>query len=124
VQVPVGFRLQPDEVGPDPDLKTPGFFITDDKITWVERPAIPDFVLTYPSEAVRQDIEGYVALACRVTAEGRLSPCAIIEEQPKAMGFDKAALTLAAKFRMAPRLVDARPAAGGVMRLGLSWSLH
>lgn len=124
VQAPISFRLDPEELGPDPDLKTPGFFIPDDQIRWVERPASLDLVTTYPPDAVRRDIEGFVALACRVTAEGRLSPCAVMTEQPRDEGFDKAALALAAKFRMAPRLADGRPAQGGVIRQGLSWSLH
>lgn len=124
VQVPVGFHLEPDEMPPDADLKTPGFFIADDKIKWLERPQASDLILTYPPEAVKQNVEGYVALACRVTADGRLSPCAITAEKPLGIGFDKAALAVAAKFRMAPRLTDGRPSAGGVIRQAMSWSLH
>ena len=124
VQVPVGFNLQPDEVGPDPAVKTPGFFIADDQIQWLQQPTVNDFVLSYPPNAVKQDIEGFAAVACRVTADGRLEACAVISEQPRGQGFDKAALEMASKYRMAPKLADGRPAAGGVMRKGFGWSLH
>jgi TonB family protein len=124
VQVPVGFHLQPDEVGADPATKTPGFYIPDDQIKWLERPTVQDFLMTYPPEAVRHDIEGYAALACRVTTDGRLDACAVVQEQPFNAGFDKAALALAAKFRMAPRLADGRAIANGVILQGMSWSTH
>jgi TonB family protein len=124
VQVPVGFQLDPEDVGPDPDLKTPGFAIADAQIKWVERPQLQDFVVSYPAEAVKRDVEGFVALACRVTPDGRLSPCAVMSEEPRNLGFDKAALSLAAKFRMATRTLDGRPVVNGVVRQGLSWSLH
>jgi TonB family protein len=123
VQLPIAFHLDPGEVT-DPDLKAPGFNIANSQITWLEKPALQDFVLTYPPDAVKQDIEGFAAVACRVTSEGRLNPCAVIAEQPARQGFDKAALVLAAKYRMATKLVDGRPAAGGVVRQGFSWSLH
>jgi TonB family protein len=123
-QVPIGFHLEPEEVAADPALKTPGFFIPDKQIKWVERPAVMDFLLSYPAGAVNRKVEGFVALACRVTAEGRLDPCAVIAENPAGEGFDKAALTVATKFRMAPRTVDGRPVENGVMRQGFSWSLQ
>jgi TonB family protein len=105
-------------------LKTPGFAIADEQIRWVEQPKVQDFLVTYPSEAVRQDVAGFAAVACRVTQDGRLNPCAVISEEPRNQGFDKAALALAAKYRMAPRLADGRPVANGVVRKGFSWSLH
>jgi TonB family protein len=124
VQIPIGFQLDPQDVGPDPALKTPGFAITDAQIKWVERPNVQDFVLSYPVEASKRDVEGFVALACRVTADGRLSPCAVMSEEPRSLDFAKAALSLAAKFRMAPKLLDGRPVTNGVVRQGFSWSLH
>lgn len=124
VLAPFAFQLGPDEIGTDPDLKAPGFFIPDAQIKWVDRPTVQDFLLTYPTEAVHHDVEGFVSLACRVEPDGRLNPCAIMTEDPQGLAFDKAALSLITKFRVAPRLADGRPAAGGVVRQGLSWSLH
>jgi hypothetical protein len=124
VQVPIGFRLDPDEIGADARLKTPGFYIPDDQITWAERPQAIDFITTYPSDAAKKDVAGFVALACRVAADGRLNPCLVMTEEPKGEGFDKAAQQLIAKFRLSGRLKDGRPVANGIVRQGLSWSLH
>jgi TonB family protein len=124
VQQPISFVLATDEAPADPDLKIPGFAIPESQIRWVAKPAVQDFIVSYPTDAVRQGIDGFVALACRVTPDGRLNPCAVTDEQPANAGFDKAALTLVAKFRMSPKLLDGRPVTNGVVRQGLSWSLH
>lgn len=67
----------------------------------------------YPTTAMRANVEqGRVALRCRVTPEGSITACEILEETPSGVGFGEAAIESAAHARLRPRTVDGVPVAG------------
>ena len=68
---------------------------------WVRTPSPDEFSWAYPPEAARSGIGGRATMACQVTAQGTLSPCRVVAEDPPGRGFGEAALKLAPYFRMA-----------------------
>jgi len=71
-----------------------------DKPVWAEAAGFDDLVAAYPAKG--GGVEGYAVDHCMVRRTGVLANCQIIKEEPAGRGFDKAALSLAAKFKVAP----------------------
>jgi len=67
---------------------------------WARTVGYSELAGAYPAKAGR--VEGYVVAHCEVFHSGAVANCQIIKEDPEDRGFGKAALTLAAKFRVAP----------------------
>ena len=67
---------------------------------WASTVTYADFVRAYPPRA--GGMEGYAVAHCQVDRKGGLSGCEVIKEDPENHGFAKAALALAARFRVAP----------------------
>jgi len=67
---------------------------------WASAASFEDVRSAYPARG--NGAEGYAALHCQVDARGRLSRCQVIREAPEDHGFGPAAVSLAAKFRVAP----------------------
>jgi TonB family protein len=72
---------------------------------WSSTVGYGDLVRAYPAKA--GGMEGYVVAHCQVSRQGGLSGCMVIKEDPDKHGFGKAALALAAKFRVSPEWVKA-----------------
>ena len=73
---------------------------------WSSTISYADLVRAYPAKA--GGMEGYAVAHCQVSRKGgALSGCMLIKEDPQNHGFGKAALTLAAKFRVAPEWASA-----------------
>jgi TonB family protein len=79
---------------------------------------------TYPPQALKDHVAGKVALACRVTAQGRLADCSVLDEAPAGQGFGDAALKLAPQFQMQPMLRDGDPTDDGHIVLPISFGPH
>ncbi len=77
--------------------------------TWLRRPT--SLARFYPASAFMQGVAGDVELDCLVETDGRLD-CAVVSETPPNAGFGQAALRIADEYRMAPLLLDGRPARG------------
>jgi len=71
-----------------------------DNPIWAVAPSFDDVARAYPAQA--NGAGGYAVAHCRVHQDGTLDDCQLIKETPEALGFGKAALTLATKFRVAP----------------------
>lgn len=69
---------------------------------WTSQPSPEDLLLYYPDRAVGKHVHAKVTLRCGVTAEGGLSACRVVAENPKGMDFGKDALRLAWRYRMKP----------------------
>ena len=70
-----------------------------DNPVWETAASFADVEAAYPAKGGGAD--GYAVDHCQVDRQGRLSGCQVTKEAPENRGFDKAALSLAAKFRVA-----------------------
>ncbi len=89
---------------------------------WLERPNGDDVSALYPPIALEFNISGRAALVCAVDTYGALEDCSAEEESPKGLGFGAAAVALAPKFRMTPKMVDGRPVVGGSVRIPINFN--
>jgi hypothetical protein len=75
-----------------------------DNPVWTTAATFDDLAAAYPAKG--GGVEGYAAAHCRVERDGdkagELRDCQIIKETPGELGFGKAALALASKFRAEP----------------------
>ncbi len=88
---------------------------------WSQRPGGQDFVRVYPRAALRKGLSGRAMISCTVGADGRLTDCAVIAEDPAGEGFGQAALRLSRLFRMKTPPDKPTPA-GAVVRIPLVWN--
>ncbi len=72
-----------------------------DNPVWETAASFADVEAAYPAKGGGAD--GYAVDHCQVDRQGRLSGCQVTKEAPENRGFDRAALSLAAKFRVAPQ---------------------
>jgi protein TonB len=89
---------------------------------WERKPNGDDIARYYPRLAQFLGVAGRVTIACRVAVDGRLADCSVAAETPKYWGFGKAALRMAAQFRMKPKTVDRRPVPDGQVRIPIVFS--
>jgi TonB family protein len=72
------------------------------KPVWAAAPGFEDVAGAYPAKAA--GAEGYVVAHCQVAPAGDLKNCVAVKETPDDLGFAKAALPLAYKFKVIPAL--------------------
>ncbi len=84
---------------------------------WLQKPTDEDLSKYYPERAKTENMSGKVTIACMVTAEGLLTDCTTVTEQPAGYGFGAAALALSSFFLMKPKRIDGQPVAGGKIRV-------
>lgn len=73
--------------------------------TWASMPDGEAMAAAYPEFASIIGLEGDVTLRCRVAVDGSLSLCRALVVVPGGVGFDRAGLDLAPRFRVNPRQV-------------------
>jgi TonB family protein len=71
-----------------------------DRPIWARAATFEDLANAYPAQA--DGVEGYAVDHCQVLKDGSLTNCQTIKETPDRLGFGKAALGLASRFRVAP----------------------
>jgi len=90
------------------------------------RVSAEDLQKDYPPAALAQGASGAAALECTVAANGSLSPCKVLAENPGGMQFGEAAIKVAGNFRMKPVTRSGASAVGRVVRIPIqfdfSWS--
>jgi TonB family protein len=69
---------------------------------WAAAPGFDDVAAAYPARAA--GAEGYVVAHCQVMPAGDVKNCVSVKETPEDLGFAKAALPLAYKFKVIPAL--------------------
>lgn len=77
-----------------------------DRPIWAQAASFDDLARAYPAKG--GGVEGYAVDHCMVQRTGALENCQIIKEEPKGRGFDKAALSLAPRFKVIPELATTR----------------
>ena len=87
--------------------------------------ATPQFRVdpTYPPEASRDGIEGWVKLGFTVTASGAVSDITVLDAQP-ARVFDRAARRALKKWKYKPQLLDGKPVSQTGMVVVLNFKLE
>lgn len=84
---------------------------------WAERPTGKDVSEFYPGRASQLGYAGQATLSCIVLADGHLSECKVVGEEPEGRGFGDATLKLSTTFRMKPQTRDGQPVSGGTIRI-------
>lgn len=86
--------------------------------SWVQQP-----MPSYPAAALEQGLtSGQADLSCTVEADGRVSACTIISEDPVGAGYGAAALAAAGNARLSPRSVDGA-GVGGTVRFSVRFRI-
>lgn len=79
--------------------------------SWAQ-PPVPQF----PAAAAANNVsQARVVLRCTARTDGRLSNCAVVDEDPVGNGFGAAAISAAQAARLSPRTVDTAPPDATVM---------
>ena len=89
---------------------------------WVATPTPEEAQAVYPKAAADKRLEGRATIKCSVTAEGRLTACASVAEEPAGQGFAEAALAIAPKFQMRAVTKDGVAVAGGAVRVPIRFA--
>ena len=78
----------------------------------------------YPERGMRMEKSGKVVLECRNTADGTVTRCQVVREEPAGYGFGEAAVRMSAHFRLAPALPDGSAIVeGSVIRIPVTFEL-
>lgn len=86
-------------------------------LIWDAAPAYDDVAGAYPKKAAAEAIGGRATLNCTLKADGRLSSCDKITEEPKGQGFATAARRLVPLFRAPTSLADGTSTAGALTQI-------
>lgn len=89
-----------------------------DRPGWLRQPTAEDVQSVLPAGARGS---GEARIRCRVAASGLLTDCTVISETPAGQGFGAAALALAPRFQIRPRVVDGRPVDGDSVNVPIRW---
>ena len=89
---------------------------------WQGAPTAEDLRRVYPPRALAAHLGGTAVLDCEIGVDGYLKACLVISETPRGQGFGQAALAVAGKYRMEPKMAGGRPTAGGRTRLPVVFS--
>lgn len=91
---------------------------------WVQTLSADGMALVYPKAATDAGVHaGKGAVACVVSAEGRLVDCVVAREAPTGLGFGNAALQAAEHMRMNPWTKEGDPAEGLKLTIPFDFTL-
>ncbi|HEY0436948.1 MAG TPA: TonB family protein, partial [Phenylobacterium sp.] len=74
---------------------------------WAQAPGFDDWAAAYPADG--GGVEGYAVAHCKMLTDGALTHCVVAKETPVNHGFGRAAVALAAKFRVSPEVMAQAP---------------
>jgi TonB family protein len=97
----------------EPDYDTPP--------DWIKKPTMEDVMSVWPADAMRTGRGGRAVIGCKVSAEGTLYDCAVVEEDPSGAGFGAAAVVLSRQLLMRPAMKDGKPVRGAKVRIPVTF---
>jgi protein TonB len=103
--------VPPAIIVPPPDTKPTN--TAEDAPHWERGPSQQDLRNAIPGRARNFGVSGRAVMSCALDAGGRLQECRIVEEEPAGFGFGRAALSLAAKFKLTRTTPSGTSVAGG-----------
>jgi hypothetical protein len=79
---------------------------------WAKRPVAQDYSRAFPNAARKAKVNGQTIIGCTIVADGALSACKVLKEEPAGYGFGEAALGLTPKYRLSPEVAGAKAGTG------------
>lgn len=110
---PIRFTFTASPTAIAPYALRPGWMVAAPK--WRLLPNSEQFLRFYPERASRRRIQGKAVLQCLATADGRMSHCDVIAEDPVGYDFGKAAVQLSTLFGIDPAECDGHLAGATVL---------
>lgn len=89
-------------------------------VPWIAAPTYDQVVAAYPEKARAKAVAGRVVLSCVFKADGHLTGCSTVREEPDGYGFSSAARSLVAHF-VAPTTINGRPVRAAFVQLPVSF---
>ena len=96
------------QVGPPP-LLIPHVIVNPE---YAREPTVVDYVSVYPPAALKARLEGTARIRCSLSAQGKLSDCTVLSEDPPGQGFGEAAIRFVLRVGVTPKTRDGEPVAG------------
>ena len=90
---------------------------------WLRKPGGEDVARYYPDRAQRLERSGRATITCQVRANGTVTNCRIVSEDPPDMGFGDAAVRLSRLFKMRPQTRDGSPVEGASVTIPIAFRL-
>lgn len=88
---------------------------------WASLPTYDDIQRHFPAAARAANVGGRAKIECLVRANGTLTGCTIVSEEPAGYGFGEATLQASAYFKMKPKMRDGASVEGGTVRIPVRW---
>jgi TonB family protein len=109
IRMPIAFKFvwTPQEI-----LSRPSFTITVSP-RWLKRLDADALAREYPDEAMRTDREGDTQVTCQIVADGHLTACTLLSENPSGYHFGEATMKLVQKLQLDMNDGAAKNMAGG-----------
>ena len=89
-------------------------------IIWQAAPNYQQWVDSYPQTARAQKIAGSARVRCRISGDGSLRSCKVVDETPGGMGFGRAAQSLSGSFR-APETIAGERSRNGYAEYSVAY---
>lgn len=94
------------------------------KPDWTALPEPADFASVLPEAAKKAGVlKARVVLACKVAADGGLTDCHTLTEEPAGLGYGEATRTLTRAFKLGVWSAEGLPTVGGTVRVPLRFDL-